>query len=205
MATLLSYALTSVSDVKESLGIDSSDSSKNNLIIRKINQATKAIENYCGRRFALTEYTNVYYDGTQGNQLVLRQRPITELSAFGIRDNNFNEDDWDSIESDLYFIDAAAGIVDLNFNATGSWDRYRLSYKAGYGTIPEDLAEACVSLACFYYNSSNALAVGVSKVKEGQREVSYANATQNFTGILQTLGIDDIINSYANNPVMTDR
>ena len=37
MAQLLSYSLATVADVKESLGIDAGDTSKDNLIIRKIN------------------------------------------------------------------------------------------------------------------------------------------------------------------------
>jgi hypothetical protein len=53
LMSLLSYALCSLFDVKESMGIASSDQSWDNLIIRKINQATRQIEAYCDRRFLL--------------------------------------------------------------------------------------------------------------------------------------------------------
>lgn len=205
MASLLSYALTTKADVKESLGISSGVTTYDNLIIRKINQATRAIEAYCGRRFAATTYTDVEYHATLIDAVVLRQRPIIEFTSFSIRDTTINDDDWETIESDLYFVDKNAGILNLLFNAKGHWYRYKVSYEAGYLTIPEDLAEACVSLACFYFNNADGSDVGVGLKKEGQREIRYANNTQNFASILQQLGINDIIASYANNPLMTDR
>lgn len=205
MASILSYALTNLADTKESLGISSSDTTKDNLIIRKINQATRAIENYCGRRFALTTYTDVEYDATQIDELVLRQRPITTFTSLEIRDSALNYDTWETIDSQLYFVDTNAGVVELLFNATGRWNRYRVNYTAGYGTIPEDLAEACVSLACYFYNNADGSDVGVARKKEGQRELQYANGNLNFKSICQNLGIDAALDSYANNPIMTDR
>ena len=201
MASLLSYALTSVSDVKESLGIASSDTSKDNLIIRKINQATIAIERYCGRRFALTTYTDEGYNGTQIDQILLKNRPIVGTVSLGVRDTTLNEDDFDTVESTLVFSNDNAGILNLNFRAIGRWSRYRVTYQAGYATIPEDLAEACASLACFYVQNSDGSDVGVAQKKEGQREVRYANTAQSFKTVSQQLGIDGIVDSYANWPI----
>lgn len=207
MAVLLSYALTNLNDVKESLGISSSITTYNNLLIRKINQATRAIESYCGRRFIATQYTDVEYTATITDQIVLRQRPIIEFTSLGIRDSSLNVDDWETIESGVYFIDKNAGVLNLNFNANGRWGRYRVTYSAGYYTIPEDLAEACVSLAAFYYNTASGTHVALATIKEGQRELQYSRqlSTLNFNQIISQLGIDEILNTYANNPVMTDR
>lgn len=205
MASLLSYALTTKADVKESLGIASSTTTYDNLIIRKINQATRAIEGYCGRRFALTTYSNVEYDATNVDVLILRQRPITTFTSLEIRNSGFNISSWDAIDSDLYFVDTNAGVIELNFNASGRWNRYRVSYTAGYGTIPEDLAEACASLAAYYVNNADGSDVGVSKKKEGQREVMYSSGNLTFKSLVQNLGVDSILDLYANNPIMTDR
>lgn len=207
MASLLSYALTTKADVKESLGIASGDTSKDNLIIRKINQATRAIEAYCGRRFASTTYTDEEYAGTGIDELILRQRPITNLANLDIRNTALNDNNWETIESDLYFLDnsGSSGVLNLMFNAWGKWNRYRVTYTAGYTTIPEDLAEACVSLACYYVQNADGSDVGVAQKKEGQREIRYANGSLDFKSICANLGIDQIIDSYANNPLMTDR
>lgn len=209
MASLLSYALTSLSDVKESLGIASGDTSKDNLIIRKINQATIAIENYCGRRFKETTYTNELYFGTNTNQLILRNRPITATQTFGlnIRDTSLNQNSFEAIDTTLYFADANSGVIDLDFRAIGQAGRYQVTYSAGYPTIPADLAEACASLAAYYVTNAAGTQVGSALKKEGQRELRYANNNNllSFDNIIAQLGIDSIINSYANNPVMTDR
>lgn len=203
MAVILSYALTNLADVKESLGI--TDTSKDNLIIRKINQATKAIESYCGRRFAATVYTNIEYDATNTDQLILRQRPVVSFTSLETRDSGLNYDSWETIDSELYFVDENASVIDLTFNARGKWNRYRVTYTAGYTTIPDDLAEACASLACYYVQNSDGSDVGVLQKKEGQRELRYSNGSLNFKTIMQNLGIDGIIDSYTNMPLMTDR
>ena len=205
MASLLSYALTTLSDVKESLGIASSDTTKDNLIIRKINQATKAIENYCGRRFAATVYTQIEYSATQIDELVLRQRPVVSFTSLEIRDSGLNYDNWETVDSHLYFVDDSAGILKLMFNASGRWNRYRVTYIGGYTTIPEDLAEACASLACYYVQNADGSDVGVAVKKEGQRELRYANGSINFDTISENLGINETLNTYANFPIMTDR
>jgi len=205
MASLLSYALTTVADVKESLGIASSVTKYDNLITRKINQATLAIENYCQRRFKSTTYTDEVYNPTQVDQLVLRQRPVTNFASLSIRDSGLNYDTWETIDSQLYFLDSSAGILDLMFNARGRWMRYKVTYTAGYTTIPEDLAEACASLAAYYFNNADGTDVGVQEKQEGARRLRYANSTLTFKDICKNLGIDEILDAYANNPLTTDR
>lgn len=205
MSDILDYALTTVADVKESLGIASSDSSWDNLIKRKINQATRQIEAYCGRRFKLSTYTQEIYNASNTDQLILRQRPIVGTPTLEVRDSSLNDSSFESIDSQFFFIDANSGILNMDFRGIGSWGRYRVTYQAGYTTIPEDLAEACVSLVCYYVNNADGRDIGVSVKKEGQRELRYANGNLTFTSITQNLGIDGIIDSYANFPVMTDR
>lgn len=212
MASLLSYALTNLSDVKESLGISAGDTSKDNLIIRNINKATRLIENYCGRRFKETSYTRELYSATNIDQLILKQRPLTSTTplVFEIRNTGLNTVNFETIDSQLYFCDVGspqgnAGVIDLMFFARGRWDRYAITYSAGYSTIPEDLAEACADLASYYTINTGAEGIGIQLKREGQRELRYANASLKFRTIMENLGIDEIIDSYANNPVMTDR
>lgn len=203
MANLLSYALCSLEDVKESLSIPSSVTTYDNLLKRKINQATRAIEAYCGRRFKETTYTGEVYNGTNIDQITLKQRPISAITLRG-RDTVLNEADFTDVDSELYFVDTEAGILNLTFSAVGRWGAYTVDYTAGYSTIPEDLAEACVSLACFYFNNANGSDVGVSRKQEGQRSIQYSNGGQSFKTITEQLGIDTIIDSYANYPIVSE-
>lgn len=201
MATLLSYALTTLADVKETLGIDAGDTSQDNLIIRKINQATEMIEHYCDRRFANTTYTQQEYDATNSDQLSLKQRPVTDTTTLILqqRDSTLNEDDWTTVDTELYFTDSGAGVIDLAFNASGHWNRYRVTYSAGYATIPSDLAEACVTLAAYLVDNATA-GTGIKSKQEGQRKIEYfdSNASGGTNSLFTQLNIDEILNSYAN-------
>lgn len=200
MADLLSYALVSVDDVKESLGIVSSDTSKDNLIVRKINQATLYIESFCGlsadHHFKSTTYTNEEYDGTGNNTIVLRMRPVTNIASFQRRDSRTSDGAFDDVESELYFSDLGAGVLELVSRANYGWGRYRVTYTAGYTTIPADLAEACATLAAFYVENS-ASGTAVKKKQEGQRSIEYFNPNESETGsVIDQLGLDNLLSRY---------
>ncbi len=207
MATIVSYALTNLADVKESLGIASGNTTKDNLIIRKINQITDAIENYCQRRFAVTSYIEEYA-ASQIDVLVLRQRPIvidgTHTFTLEWRTTAFNDSQFETVDAQLYFVDEPSGVMNLMFNAVGHWNRYRITYSAGYTPIPNDLAEAANLLACYFVNNPNAATAGVQQISEGQRATRYFQKN-NFYNILQQLGIDQTIDAYADEPVLADR
>lgn len=207
MAQLLDFALCTVEDVKESLGIASSDHSQDNIIIRKINQATMMIENYCGRRFTLTTYTNEEYDATNTDQLILKNRPVVTFTSLDIRDTALNEDDWDAVDSELYFVDQSAGVIDLNFGFNGRWNRMRVSYSAGYSTIPADLAEACATLAGFLVQNPTTIAAVKSK-EEGQRRIEYYSTSGTGSGgssLFDQLGLTQMFQPYLNYPILANK
>ncbi len=211
MAVLLSYALTTVADVKETLGIDAGNTSKDNLIIRKINQATEMIEGYCSlpqdHHFAQTSYTDEEYDGTGVNQLIIRMRPIVAGETFTLqqRDTALNEDDWTTVNTDYYFVDEKAAVVDAKFTFSEQWNRYRVTYTAGYDTIPFDLAEACATLAAFYVDNATT-GTGVKSKEEGQRKIEYFDASSGSgdSDIFNQLNLDEILNRYAYTRIIDD-
>lgn len=201
MASLLSYALTNLSDVKESLGIDSGNTSKDNLIIRKINQATQMIESFCNlpynHHFVETTYTNEEYDGQGTNGLVLKGSPVTTLSSFQYRATTTNEDSWSDVESELYFLDEGSGIIELLFNQSKGWNRYRVTYTAGYSDIPVDLAEACATIAGYLVENS-ASGTAVKRKQEGQRSIEYFDPSSGggSGSIIESLGLDEVLQRY---------
>lgn len=198
MAQLLSYALTNLADVKETLGI--TGSSQDNLIIRKINQTTEIIVGYCNRRF--DEQTNVveYYDGRIESQLLLRNRPVTTTTTFKLeaRDTSLNDNDFTEVPTDEYFIDREAGVVDGVAGFWGSYDRWRVTYSYGYATIPSDLAEACASMAAYYVNNDPSQIAGISSKEEGTRKLQYSNNRNgsNSDDVIVQLGLKTILDRY---------
>lgn len=195
MADLLSYALCSVEDVTSIPGFPSTSIS-DDFIKRKINQATEMIEGYCGRRFKSTTYTDEKYDGTLTDSLVLRNRPITGDLTLKGRDGATSDSGYDTIDSSFYFIDYDAGIIDAVSRFYGGYDRWAVTYTAGYTTIPADLQEACATLAA--YLAQNSLGTGgISSKQEGSRKVDYFNTT-GASGIIGLLHLDEILDGYSN-------
>lgn len=203
MAVLLSYALCTVADVKESLGIDAGNTSKDNLIIRKINYATHIIESFCNlsadHHFKQDTYTNEVYDATNTDNLVLRMRPASSISI-GWRGTSQNEDNWNTIDTEDYFINSSAGILNGLSRFSGGYGAFRVTYTAGYSTIPADLAEACATLAAYFVENA-ASGTAVKRKREGQREVEYFQAQGSSTGgdsIIEQLGLDNVLSRYIN-------
>lgn len=200
MADLLSYALTSVADVKESLGIDSGDTSKDNLIKRKINQATLYIESYCSlardHHFKEATYTDEEYDGTDNSTIVLKMRPVSTITEFQKRNSITSDGGFENVETELYFTDLSAGVIELVTRAGSGWNRYNVTYTAGYSTIPADLAEACVTLACYYVENS-ASGTAVKKKQEGSRSIEYFQANSDSgESLIDQLNLDDVLSRY---------
>lgn len=208
MAVLADNALTSKEDVKETLGLDSGDTSKDNLIIRKINQASTMIERYCGRNFKAANYTE-YLDAQHTDQLVLKNRPINSITSISTRNTSQNINSFTTVESEDYFFtagsnDAEAGIIDLNYSTWGGFDSVKVAYNAGYTTIPADLSEAAATLAS-YLVSNPTSATNVKRKTEGQRSIEYFETQSGGNSLFEQLGVDEILNSYANFPVLENR
>ena len=200
MADILDHALTDVASVKESLGIASGDTSKDNLITRKINQATLIIEGFCGLangyHFKQATYTDDLYDATDSDTIVLRMRPVTTFTSLARRNGSESNSSFDTVDTDFYFVDLASGVIELLFAATGRWNTYKATYVAGYQTIPADLAEACVTMSCFFVENS-ASGTAVKKKQEGSRSIEYFQASSGTNeSVITQLGLDDTLSRY---------
>lgn len=202
---LLSYALCSVSDVRDTPGVPSSISDA--YIIRKINQATEMIERYCDRRFKMTDYVDEPHDGSLTDQLVLMQRPIDTAQTFTLKSRSsvINNPNTNTIDAENYFVNSEAGTVGAVSSFYGHFDRWLVTYSAGYSTIPSDLAEACATLAA--YLCVNPLNPGqqVQSKQEGSRKVQYQSNSAVSSDLLEQLGIYAIIDPYANTVLSGNR
>lgn len=204
MTALNTWALTSLADVKESLGI--TGTSQDNLIRRKINQATDMIESYCGKNngqhFASTSYVEDY-DGTGTNQLILKNRPVISFTSLQQRSTTENVSDFDTVSSEDYFVDLTAGVLDCVFTLSENWNIYRATYAAGFATIPSDLAEACVMLASALVDNAGTGAA-VKRKTQGPKSIEYYDSVQGESLITQ-LGIDDMLQRYTDIPILADK
>lgn len=204
MTTLVSYALTTLDDVKESLGIPSGNTTKDNLIRRKINQATAMIESFCNlpidHHFKETVYTDELYDGSGTYQLLLMMYPVKEITSLSYRVGSENNNNYDTLQTEDYFLDKGTGIISGTYRTNDNVAGYKVTYTAGYSTIPPDLSEACVALASFLVENATT-GTNVKRKREGQREVEYfaansSNGSGGTSSLIEELGLDDVLNRY---------
>lgn len=141
--------LTTTADIKTMLGITAGTGSDAMIALIKA-QVEAWVKTYCGRDFLAADYVE-YYDGDGGAHLRVNQRPIISVS---------------SIYTDPSRVFAAASLIPAT-DIIGDSESYRLgyiqlltytfiqgvksskvSYRAGYATIPADLAGAVRTIIC---------------------------------------------------------
>lgn len=146
--------LTTLAKVKNYLGITTSD--HDTLLEYLITRMSTFIRTYCGRDFDQTTYTDDKYDGEYKNDGFLRLRHFPIISVTSLYDDTSREFTADTeIESGDYIIRNDEGIIQLLdgvfFNE--DYQNIKITYVAGYSTIPEDLEQACIDLVGFKFNT----------------------------------------------------
>lgn len=204
MADLKSYALTTVSRVSDfgNLGI-ASGSTEETILTNIINQLTEYIENYIGRRVKKTAYTQEEYNGDGSDILLLKNWPIDTSLTFTleVRTSGENEDDWDTEDSDQYFIYDVEGYIKFisGRKFLSGPKKYRVTYTAGYDfdnadtflsdTQAGDLEYVAMKLALTAYERRKQGA-GVVSEKIGDYAVSFAKS------VFEDPEIRSILDSY---------
>jgi hypothetical protein len=159
-------ALTTLSDLKTFLGI--TDTSEDTLLSLLITQVSDAIQEYCGRTFGSSSYTE-FYCGDGKPYLSLNQRPVTSISNIYLDNGAFWGSTSGSFSSGTLLnagVDYAL-VIDqpdnssrcgLVFNINGWWDvpftytpgiispnlgpgvgNIQVTYTAGYASVPTQI------------------------------------------------------------------
>ena len=178
MSTILPQALTTLAKVKTYLGIDSADTSKDNLLIDLINQASGYIETYTGRTFMSQTYTNVIKDSRGGNYLFLNHTPVTAFTLLEYRSGTVDNPVWVTYASNTYLPYLAEGYLYFYGRLPKIHQGFRCTYTAGYlidwanettatHTLPFDLTKVCTEIVATDYNMRQAQGIEAMST-EGQ-------------------------------------
>jgi hypothetical protein len=180
--------LVTLANTKTFLGI--SDNTKDAVLNILINAISDYIENYCGRTFASTVYTDEEYDGNAAYEMRLKNFPIIIPPDVIMHRNNSwdSSDDWETVDSDDYWVDEDTGIITKNTVFHKGKQNYRFTYTAGYATIPNDIQYACMVMV------SEALSrkdnTGLKAESLGDHSVTYMDVIE------QNQVVKDILNGY---------
>ena len=147
----MSTALTTLVDVKLFLGI--TDTSQDAFLNAMITRMSGFIERQCNRVFGIADYTE-YYDADEANGgvLNLKQGPLVSIShlyndvtrAFGA------DTEIDAADFVFYSPEAMVQLLEDQCFDVG-FQAIKILYRAGYTTIPDDLAQGCIDLIAFKF------------------------------------------------------
>jgi len=197
--------LATLADTKTFLGIN--DNTKDAVLTILLNQASAYLEKLCGRTFSETVHTYEKHDGTGHRELRLDHFPVIVPPAVVLQKNRAtdNTDDWETIDTENYWVNEDDGIITmtsafLDFDDqddsglsessvfTLGKNKYRVTYTAGYSSIPYDLQYACMTLVSEMMNK---------RKSGGIKSESLGDHSVVFQSIFSTSKeIQDIINSY---------
>jgi len=124
--------------------------SNNSKLERYINGTSSFLERECDRSFHSATYTDEEYDGNGRTKMWLKQFPITSIAALSFYDRYSKTTAYAMTEDTDYYVDLDTGRLDCAF---GIWSKdtrnIRVTYTAGYTTIPDDLKVLCMDIIDF--------------------------------------------------------
>ena len=165
-------ALTTLAACKEHLDIPTLTTTYDDKIEMLINVASNLIENYCNRTFRELTYTDQDYDGNNQSDLLLRHSPVSSVSSVYV-DSSREFSATFLVDSDEYAIVEPCILRRHN----GTWPlasrNVRITYDAGYSTMPDDVAYACILFVEFLYRSRTDRRLGRVSQSKGNESVHY--------------------------------
>jgi len=167
--------LTTLTKVKTYLGISDSDS--DTLLGTLIDAASKAIKNYCHDNFDSTEYTE-YHDGPRTEDLVLKHRPIISITdIWDDPDRDYEDGDKLDADDDDYVSYADEGIIRAEAHTWNEGNKnIKITYTAGYTSIPADVDLSCQIQVAYWYNRADKGADAADSERLGDYAITYAKS-----------------------------
>lgn len=180
---LVNHALTTLSRVKARLNI--SVTTFDTVLEELINAMTDWVENYCGRRFKETAYSNEVYDGgnldgLKKRWLILKNAPVSgSLTSFQYMAGVPSTPYWTDFLRDDYDINTTDGIIRMFNVLPNGFRNIRVSYTAGYKidfanetdtakhTLPFDLSALIERLTIREFKRREAVGKATESVGDG--------------------------------------
>lgn len=191
-------SLITLEQLKAHLGISGTD--EDTKLTNIVNAVDDFVSTYTNRTMELTSYTDVIMDGPGTNALTLDEYPLD--SVWEIYENNdfvsvvAYSDRVESGEAGYWIADYSNSII---YNSD-CWTRGRgvlkISYSAGYSSLPGDLYLACLRVGEYFYSTHNK--AGIRSEGLGSYSYSLSNDIGSMGGFLQVpdVVVCNILNRY---------
>lgn len=183
--------LVSLSEYKSFLNILSTDTTLDNDLEDLTEEIEESVQEFLGRRLMSDTYTEEVYCGTGLKSLTLKQFPVTSVSS--IKQYEYEEEDiWTTLDADdyeeIWIVDECKIVLqDMIFEE--GYNNFKITYDAGYTTLPYSIKIALKKLLRLYFDESglkgsNGTLGIINKVKEGVQVLLDKEAAQKiFNGL----------------------
>lgn len=169
VVALLPYALVSFNLGKAYLKIPDAYTDDDDLIRFSINSATDFLESetqrFLGPRTGIVEYQ----DGRGQNVILLKQWPVNALTEIRIDNSSLFLADTVQPLADYALVDDNMALLRINSTFHRGYRNIKITYSAGYATVPSDLQEAALWTMFWKFKTRNAGDIGrTTQTKEGE-------------------------------------
>lgn len=161
------YSFISLDEIKNFIGMTGSVSDTDDLLKDLINRVSILFESYMNENVLSRVYTE-YFDGKGAMVLFPNHYPITTVS--GIWDDyDWDWETGDLIDADDYrIVDEQYITLKRSVSVLGDYKQnIKITYTAGYTTVPDDLKQACITEVSRMYKNRNQVDVTSKTLSDG--------------------------------------
>lgn len=171
-------AYATLESLKLDLGIDTSDTSKDDVLNMYLEDASSLIDKYIGYGLTAQDYVEKFdiEDVPNWNVILLKAKPINTVHYIKLNDNTLDTSAYEVYEDHIVL---RTGYIGLNV--------LEISYNAGYSAIPRDIAVVCRKLAGIMYQFKNN--IYISAERSGTLSIQY-------TGTEKAGNLSELIDSF---------
>lgn len=162
-------ALTTVAAVKDHLGIPAGDQAQDGRLERFINTASDRISNYCERQLVAGDTVDILHGGMT-NMVMLQEWPINSISEVAIDSEGVFGPDTVIQPENYRMVDEGTLLYNTIFPY--GYGNVRVTYNAGYQTIPSDLEMAAILLVEWLHRFRSNQNIGRSALSKGDESVT---------------------------------
>jgi hypothetical protein len=174
--------IASLSEYKEFLEIPISNPNEDDFLQDLIDEVEEWLKTYLGRELESAEYIEKY-DGDGTKELITKQSPITEFTKLEIYSGFLNGSEiWNEWTQGIHFNRMVIKDVLLYIDGTvfpKGIQNIRLTYTAGYTSIPKEIKLRAKELLVIVYNETR-----------GMRSIGVSSTTKSGGGINDIISID---------------
>lgn len=182
--------LISNADAKLYLGIIGSG--EEDLITLLVNFASQAIKNFVGWDIEQTTFTDEIYDG--GNTILRLRGKQISTSDFSLKYNSgtLQNPVWTAMSTNNYIVHYASGAIEFITPYVGQAN-IKVTYKAGYTTVPKDVQMVCAKFVARMYNKRKSEGLASETLESNSMNWEKELLSEDEKAILSQYAINQIV------------